>query len=887
MRLKFAAHGVDPDIVGPRATRIGMSRKDRASGGRLPTGRLVALFVLLSVVPLALLAYMSVRLASDALEREVEARVRSSADASAVAVEKEMHGLLDLVSSYAARPTVTAALRNHRRSADGRTRLAFHLRELRRGRPGIATAGVVDPAGRLIDVVPSTPGIVGKDFSFRDWYRGVTRSGRPYLSEAYESQAQGRPRVVAGAALVRDPRTGKTLGVLVAAYGLEAVQRFVDRFAFSQGVTLRVTDQRGVVLAAPGALPAGLVSRRRDPLVAASLRGASGVTTHGDSQVRLLTAYTPIRSLGWTVAATVPERAAFEPVAQLRSTVLTIASVLGFGLLIGLVLLALTLRARSRAEREAERARGEAERANALNAQLAAIVRSSDDAILSTTLDGTVLSWNPGAERFYGYTAAEMIGEPVARIIPPHRAGEEQSILNDVLAGGTRAHYETERMRRDGSLIQVSLTVSPIRNRDGEIVAASSIARDVTERKRAEEAVRRSQAEAERANLAKSEFLSRMSHELRTPLNAILGFGQLLAMDGLDANQRDNVRQILKAGEHLLQLINEVLDISRIEAGGLALSLEPVAVGETVAEALDLVRPLASERNVQLGGNAASAHDFVVADRQRLKQVLLNLLSNAVKYNHEGGTVTIDVTRPAAGRLRFDVADTGAGIAPESLDRLFSPFDRLGADQTSVEGTGLGLALSKGLVDAMGGELRVDSRVGEGSTFSIELAAAEAQAERLEEFVLPSAGADAADGAAPRTILYIEDNLSNVNLVEGVLAHRPSVRLLAAMQGGLGLELAREHACDLILLDLHLPDLPGNEVLARLQADPATSEVPVLVLSADATPGQIERLHAQGASEYLTKPLDVQRFLEVVDEHLFGGSRPSAETGVAAARSGD
>jgi PAS domain S-box-containing protein len=839
----------------------------------------------LSVVPLALLAYVSVRLASEALEREVEGRVRSSAEASAVAVRKEMQGVLDLVGSYARRPTLVSALSDGALDRQERARIAFHLRELRAGRPGIATAFLADPRGRLIDIVPATPAIVGKDFSFRDWYVGALRTRRPYLSEAYESQARGRPRVVAAAALVRGrgrSRSARIRGVLVAAYGLEAVQEFVDRFAFSQGVSVTVTDQRGVLLAAPGALPADLVSHRSEPHVAAALSGAAGVESHDAAKERLLTAFAPISDLGWAVTASVPERAAYAPVAQLRSTVLTIAGVLGLVLVAGLVVLTLALRARSRAQRDAERARSEAERANTLNAQLAAIVRSSDDAILSTTLDGIVTSWNPGAERFYGYTAAEMIGAPISRVIPAHRAGEERSILNDVLGGGTRVHYETERMRKDGRLVDVSLTVSPIRNRDGEIVAASSIARDISERKRAEEAVRRARADAERANQAKSEFLSRMSHELRTPLNAILGFGQLLAMDGLGPQQREGVDQILKAGGHLLQLINEVLDISRIEAGGLSLSIEPVVVGEAVAEALDLVRPLAAERKVLLGGDAGSAGECVLADRQRLKQVLLNLLSNGIKYNRDGGGVTVDVRHAGKQRLRIAVVDTGPGIARESLDRLFSPFERLGADQSAVEGTGLGLALSKGLVEAMGGRLDVESRVGEGSTFSVELAAAEPQGERLDEAGVRTTAGVANAGAPSRVVLYIEDNLSNLKLVEGVLAHRANVRLLPAMQGGLGLELAREHACDLVLLDLHLPDIPGGEVLARLKADPSTSEIPVVVLSADATPGQIERLRAQGACEYLTKPLDVERFLEVLDEQLSSDAAGVAASAPAA-----
>jgi CheY-like chemotaxis protein/anti-sigma regulatory factor (Ser/Thr protein kinase) len=314
-------------------------------------------------------------------------------------------------------------------------------------------------------------------------------------------------------------------------------------------------------------------------------------------------------------------------------------------------------------------------------------------------------------------------------------------------------------------------------------------------------------------------------------------------------------------------LINEVLDISRIEAGRLQLSLEPVPVGDTLRGDVDLVRPLAAQRDIELVAEVADDHRHVLADRQRLQQVLLNLLSNAVKYNRTRGAVAVSCEERSGGRLRMLVTDTGHGISPDKIERLFTPFDRLGAEGAGIEGTGLGLALSKHLVEVMGGTLDVTSQVGVGSTFAVEFPLTAAPADALK---LPAASprvqAEREEGRM--VVLYIEDNVSNLRLVEQVLGRRPQTTLLSAMQGQLGLDLAREHRPDLILLDLHLPDVPGDEVLRRLREEPQTRGIPVVILSADATPRQVERLLAAGAQAYLTKPLDVRQLLALVDQRM-------------------
>ena len=320
----------------------------------------------------------------------------------------------------------------------------------------------------------------------------------------------------------------------------------------------------------------------------------------------------------------------------------------------------------------------------------------------------------------------------------------------------------------------------------------------------------------------------------------------------------------------MLTLINEVLDIARVEAGHVELSVEPIALSDVIPESCALVRPLADERNIRLVENSATLVRYhVLADRQRLKQVLINLLSNSIKYNRVGGQVEVSSYQIPHDRIRIAVRDTGAGIAADDLPKLFTPFERLSAANSNIEGTGLGLALSQRLVAAMGGKLGVESILGQGSTFTIDFPMVASPVERLSN--LPGHG-DSADTVTAEqrnyTALCIEDNLSNLRLIEAILESRPKITLLSAMQGSMGLDLARQHNPDVILLDLNLPDISGKEVLARLRQSAITRDIPVIVISADATPTQIQRLLAAGARAYLTKPLDVGRFLEVVDEVL-------------------
>ena len=370
------------------------------------------------------------------------------------------------------------------------------------------------------------------------------------------------------------------------------------------------------------------------------------------------------------------------------------------------------------------------------------------------------------------------------------------------------------------------------------------------------------------ANNAKSEFLSRMSHELRTPLASIVGFSELFTMTDSVEDHRRFIATILNAGEHLRRLLDDILDVSHIETGRLSLSATPVNVATLVTETLEMIRPLAEARQIrlELAESFLGSH-YVLADPQRLKQICLNLLSNAVKYNRAGGRVVVDAAPDKErGRLQILVSDTGEGLAPEALGKLFVPFERLDAAARGVEGTGIGLALSRGLAEAMGGTLEATSAPGEGSTFIIELRLTEPLA--LEATADEEAAALTRPYPESRCVLYIEDVVANVQLVEEVLKRRPGTRLLAAMQGRVGLDLARKHRPDLILLDLHLPDMGGEMVLDQLQADPATASTPVVMLSADATKRQLDALRTAGALGYLTKPIAVRHLLDVLDSFL-------------------
>ena len=470
--------------------------------------------------------------------------------------------------------------------------------------------------------------------------------------------------------------------------------------------------------------------------------------------------------------------------------------------------------------------------------------------------DGRFRRVNPAWKQTLGWDTTDLTSAPFEDFVHPDDLPATRAEAARLFSGpsGTLAvDFENRYRRKDGEYRWLSWKV--VRGDDGSLYA---VARDVTDMKEANQAL-------QRADAAKNTFLSSMSHDLRTPLNSILGFAQLLRMSDLDAERRQFVDLIISGGRHLLQLINEVLDISRIESGQLALSVEPVALKPEIDELVSQLQPIAGPFGVKIEvGAIPRSITAVKADRHRLRQILLNLASNAVKYNHQGGRVMIEARAIEGDRVRIAVSDTGPGIPADKHPLRLRPVGRLVAEGASIEGTGLGLAIADGLARAMGGSLGFESRVGAGSTFWVDLEAAQLAVAD------PAAVARTSDEGTVRQglIVYIEDNQSNVVLMQSVLASRPGLKLLRAATGAEGLALIQRTKPDLVLLDLHLPDMNGEEVLRRLRRTAGFADLPVIVVTADATAAAENRLRAAGATAHLTKPLDIRHLMSTIDAQL-------------------
>ncbi len=473
---------------------------------------------------------------------------------------------------------------------------------------------------------------------------------------------------------------------------------------------------------------------------------------------------------------------------------------------------------------------------------------------------------SPAFTDVLGWSEEELLSRPFTDFIHPDDIKVTAGVVENVLGGPLMAgSVENRHQHKDGTWRTLAWNSVP--QEDGLLYA---VARDVTSERQTELMLLQAKVEAEKANMAKSEFLSRMSHELRTPMNSVLGYAQLLDIQFDDPKVKDSARAILKGGKHLLEMINEVLDLSRIESGSLSVSIEPVPIGVVIQQAADLIQPMADQANVIVVIDEDICSELHVrADRQRLLQVFINLIGNGVKYNRPNGRVTVRCERREGGQSRVEITDTGEGISPKNRELLFQPFQRFG--DPGIEGSGLGLALSKRFVDLMGGTLTLASSSVAGSTFVVELRSAVA-AHQIEPATKGDWLSEGLLQGKRGKVLYIEDNISNMRLLDTIFKDWDAIDLIPAAQGMLGIELAREHRPDVILLDLHLPDLMGDKVLERLKADPITSEIPVVVLSADATSKQIKHLLANGAREYLTKPIDI---LELVD--LLGKLLPDKE----------
>ncbi len=515
-----------------------------------------------------------------------------------------------------------------------------------------------------------------------------------------------------------------------------------------------------------------------------------------------------------------------------------------------------------------------------------AILTSANFSIIATDEHGIIQLFNVGAERMLGYRADEVVN----RINPSdiHDPAEVEARaealsleLGTTIQPGFQALafkasrgiediYELTYICKDGSRFPAVVSITALRDDYDHLIGYLLIGTDNSARKRVELELNNAILAAETANQAKSDFLSSMSHELRTPLNAILGFAQLIETGSPlpTPAQKRSVDQILRAGWYLLELINEILDLALIESGKLSLSLEPISLAEIMLECQTMMEPQARKRSIRLSFPLFEVPCFVTADQTRIKQVLINLLSNAIKYNRLGGTVAVSCRPVGGGRLRIGIEDSGLGLTADKLAQLFQPFNRLGQESNVEEGTGIGLVMTKRLVELMGGSIGVCSTPDVGSTFWVEIGIA-----TQEQRSAPTGDASVPRAKLPvdagvRTLLYVEDNPANLMLVEDLVARRPDIRLLSAHDGNLGVEMARAELPDIILMDINLPGISGIRALKLIAEDPVTAHIPIIALSANAMPRDIKKGLEAGFFRYLTKPIKVAEFMDTLDVAL-------------------
>jgi PAS domain S-box-containing protein len=508
------------------------------------------------------------------------------------------------------------------------------------------------------------------------------------------------------------------------------------------------------------------------------------------------------------------------------------------------------------------------------------LIESNVDALIATDPFGIISDVNKQMEALTGCTRDELIGAPFKNYFTD--AERAEAGIKRVLKETKLTNYELTARARDGKETVVSYNATTFYDRDRTLQGVFAAARDITERKILDQALQGAKLAAEKANLAKSDFLSNMSHELRSPLNAILGFAQLME-SGTPAPtvaQGQSIDQILQAGWYLLELINEILDLALIESGKLSLSPEPISLAEVLSDCRGMIEPLALKSGVGLTFPRFDDTAFVKADRTRLKQVFINLLSNAIKYNRAGGTVEVICAMNATERTRISVRDTGNGLPPEKLAQLFQPFNRLGQESGSEEGTGIGLVVSKRLVELMGGDIGAESTVGIGSVFWIDLHSIGAPRLGAATELMVVAPVRPHTDPPTRTLLCVEDNPTNLLLVEKLLERRSDIRLLVAKDGVRGIEMARAARPDVILMDINLPGISGLIALGILAEDPETAGIPVIALSANAMPDDIEKGLAAGFFRYLTKPIKVDKFMDTLDSALAVVQHEAGRAGV-------
>lgn len=614
------------------------------------------------------------------------------------------------------------------------------------------------------------------------------------------------------------------------------------------------------------------VPRKEQPLTLmaqSATAGKSEINVDGYRDYRgveVVGAWTWLEDKGFGITTEVDAVEAFAPLKMLQIVFFTLFLLLLVSIVVTVLIYLSKLRSKKRLEKQKELTQ-QKER------MLGNLANTIIDAVITIDQKGIIQSFNPGAEKIFGYSPPEVIGRNVKILMDGEHQEKHDEYLKRYLE--TRVPRiigigrEVIGLKKDGTHFDLELSIS--QSLVGEETWFTGICRDISERKQHEMEMRRARLEAEAANNAKSQFLARMSHELRTPLNAIIGFGQLLELDGsVTQNQKKSIQHIVNSGHHLLDLINDILDLSRIETDAIPLSLEPLDIPVLVREMITLTQTMALNSNIKISNQIAETLPYrIMGDRTRVKQILLNLVSNAIKYNREKGSVTLSCQNESEDLIEIAVEDTGCGISPDERHKLFVPFERLGAENSTIEGTGIGLAICLDLAKKMNGDIQVDSTPGQGSRFILQLPKA------VDKPSTPQpALKEEVDKALPSltqgafTLLYIEDNPSNLTLVSQILEPLKNITLITAETGRDGIQEALKSKPDLILLDIDLPDINGLDLFKQLQGLRETCEIPVLGVSANALTDEVNKALKLGLKDYITKPINISEFLRKISHYL-------------------
>lgn len=803
--------------------------------------RTLALLLILFIVPLLAATYWMYVQAERELENAELQNDLVRARTVAALVDREFSSAENALVSIADRPMFQESWAKRDLPA-----LDLNLQEARKLEPSFLFASAYEVDGTLRAITPADP-IVGQNYAYRDWYRGVTANWRPYVSEVYRTAAEGNPLVVAISVPIRDEK-GKPSGILMAPYALDQLARKFNELEAGSSGELYVVDQHGVIATAPLINPlAEPVRISKQEVVSLALAGKEGSSRLRDGTGDNFVAYAPVSKLGWAVVYRRPTRLALAAALRLRQRTFSTGSYLLLIYLITAILAALLVRRQGKlivANQELNRElKGLVAESTRAREELDRFFTLSIDMLCILGFDGRFKRLNPAWERTLGHTTDELLQTSYADFIHPD--DRESTILQaeKLRVGGEMIAFENRCRCEDGSYkwLLWSATSLP------ELQLIYAGARDITERKRAEETLKWAKEEAERVSKFKDQFLSTMSHELRTPLNAILGFSDLLPDERygpLNERQRRYVSHIHTGGQHLLRLINDILDLSKIEAGRFELAIENVPVERSFREVLDVVRPLAEKKSQSLSYEA-EATLAVRADSTRLKQVLINLAGNAIKFTPDGGKIKL-CGRLIDGKVRLEVIDNGPGIPPEEKKRIFEAFYRLRRSGNAQEGTGLGLAITQRLVELHGAELALESEAGQGSCFYFSLPFVAA----LADMPSRATGFDGRDGSSAR-IFVIEDDPAAAQLIQSQLASA-GYEAVVCEELSRAVEIAAKLRPEAITLDLVMKPTNGWELLLQLKNEPQTANIPVVVVTIVDQPALGTTL---GADEYLVKPV--------------------------------